>query len=502
VFFLAQPTGTESVKIDDYCPFSRSILKIKHKQNARSSLTRRDLLKYGLYGSLTAGLSSSLFLSGCGRLRGEKKPSVLLITVDTLRPDHLGCYGYSKNTSPNIDQLAAESLLFENCLSHAPETRHSFASILSGFLPHETKITLSPRLPKAVKTLSEILQRQGYKTAAVVSNYVLQKKIGWAQGFTIYDDTMNERELVRRWPEKIAEHTTTRAIELLRQFHKKQLFMWVHYQDPHGPYAPPSRFALLFRELNKKPRNLIVNRSFSGRGGIPSYQVLGANRDFYHYVSQYDGEIRYQDDHLKRLIDELKNAGLYDEALIIFSSDHGEGMGEHNYYFAHGENLYSSLTHVPLIIKYGNELSGRRTDFVQHIDLVPTILKILGLKVDSRFRGRDLRTQGLRGREIFSEMSLPRGWGGILMQFSLVIDGLKLIYTPQRDQYQLFNLKTDPYETSNLFTDDKHRGQAENLKVRLNRIRKEDFLGLRVRGRAPKYTDEELEKLKSLGYTR
>lgn len=243
-------------------------------------------MKHGFYSSLAVGLSNSLWLSGCSKQHRRKGPSIILITVDALRPDHLSCYGYPKNTSPNINRFAEDALLFENCLSHAPSTRPSFASILSGFLPHETKIVENHMcLPTEVEILPEILRRQGYKTVAVVSNYVLRKKGGWDQGFMIYDDIMNERELVRRWPERIAVHTTDRTVELLKQFHKDPLFMWVHYQDPHGPYTPPGSFAREFLDPNQEPRHLRLNKSLSGRGGIPAYQQLGSHRDFHHYAS-------------------------------------------------------------------------------------------------------------------------------------------------------------------------------------------------------------------------
>lgn len=466
-------------------------------------LCRRKVLKYGLSGAFAASLSPFLWLTGCGKQEHRKKPSIILITIDTLRADHLGCYGYSKNTSPNIDQFAEEALLFENCLSHASDTLLSFSSILTGFLPHETKSTEKFFLPVGVKTLAEILQEEGYKTTAVISNYILQKKQGYDQGFMIYDDTMNQRELVRQWPERTAEHTTNRAIELLKEFHKDQLFMWVHYQDPHGPYTPPESFGKLFRNPRQKPLNIKLNTSLSGRGGIPAYQILNNNTDYYHYVSQYDGEIRYQDEHFKRLVEALKQFGLYDDSLLILSSDHGEGMGEHDYFFAHRENLYNSLTHVPLVIKYGKQLTGRRTDFVQHLDIFPTVLKVLGLKVDSRFRGRDLRRQHGSNREIFAEMILPAVWGGILVQFSLAVDGLKLIYTPQNERYEMFNLKTDRGEEHNLITDYNYVERFKDLTLRLRRICDEDFLKLRIVNEpSDRLIEEELEKLKSLGYIR
>jgi len=462
------------------------------KINSNRDMNQQGVLKCLFYAVLAiAVLGGCLWPEGPRDQRYRRRPSIFLITIDALRGDHLGCYGYPKNTSPNIDQFAKDAMLFENCLSHGSETRFSFASILSGFLPHETKIKKNRPLPSGVETIAEILQRAGYKTIAVVSNYVLNKNEGWGQGFIIYDDTMNERKLGWLLPERLAEDTTDRAIELLEQFHKDRLFMWIHFQDPHGPYTPPGRFAQLFQNPENPPLYLELNNSMSGKGGIPLYQRLGMNRDFYYYVSQYDSEIRYLDEYFKNLTDKLKGLGLYDNSLILLTSDHGEGMGEHDYYFAHGENLYNSLTHVPLIVKYGKELVGRRCDFVQHIDIVPTILKILGMKVDSRFRGMDLLNKHDRKRGIFAENE---------SNYSLAMDGLKLIYTASGDQYELFDLKDDPCEKDNLINDSKYQEQIKDLKMGLNQIRREDFLGIPDNTIYRKLTNEELERLKSLGY--
>jgi len=461
--------------------------------------SRRKILKYGLYCGLTAGLSPSLWLSGCERKRYKKRPDVFLISVDTLRADHLSCYGYHRNTSPNIDRFADNALLFENCLSHAPITGSSCVSLLSGFLPHETTVFGNSPPPKKVKMLAEILKRQRYKTIAVVSNYVLRKGIGWEQGFKIYDDKMEDRELVRRNnPERIAERTTARAVELLKQHRQEQLFMWIHYQDPHGPYAPPPSFAKMYQDSEKEPVYLKMNTSSSGQGAIPRYQRLGENRNFHYYVSQYDGEIRYTDEYLDRLFRALKELGKYENSLVIFTADHGEGMGEHDYYFAHGENLYNNLIHVPLIIKYGAELTGRRTDIVQHIDIVPTILKIVGVETDLPFRGRDLRVKDTANREIFAEMVSSTNKDE--SKSSMVLDDLKLIHTPLYNQYELFDLKTDRYEEHNLIDEPRYQKQTEDLKVRLKRISRENLLKLGKINNRRKLTDEEKEKLKSLGY--
>ena len=332
--------------------------------------------------------------------------------VDTLRADHLGCYGYAKDTSPNIDRFADDALLFENCLSNGSNTRVSVASLLSGFLPHETGALKWPVLTQDLETLAEILQAHGYWTGAVISNFVLRKKQGYEQGFLLYDDTMEDRELVRSWPERVAEHTTDRAIEVLEKPRDRPLFLWIHYQDPHGPYVPPTDPSDAFRDPGRPPRELEFTGSISGRGGIPSYQQLGSNHDFYYYRARYDAEIRYLDTHFQRLIAALKRLGMYDNSIIVLTADHGEGMGEHDYFFAHGEYLYQDQLHVPFMLRYGNELIGRTTKPVQHVDLVPTLLKIAGIDARAPFRGMDLRGAADQDQGDFrrDEFASCRGW--------------------------------------------------------------------------------------------
>ena len=355
-------------------------------------------------------------------------------------------------------------------------------------------------LPEQIHTLAEILQSQGYFTIGVVSNYVLRSERGWDQGFQIFDDTMKQHELAREeFPERVAEYTTEKAVELLSKHYNKPLFMWIHYQDPHGPYTPPERFADTFPVDNTEPVNLKLNKISTGLGGIPSYQQLDDNRNFHHYISQYDAEIRYMDEQFGDLIGNLKKLGLYDNSLIIFSADHGEGMGEHNYYFAHGENLYSALTHIPLIMKLGNRFKGRNANFVQHIDIMPTILKALSVRTNLPLRGYDLAEENGVRREIFGEMKHGTVIGRY--KFYITADGMKLIYTPGTDKYELFNLKVDPREENDLMNEADYKDLILHLKRQLHRIRKQDRLKLPdVPEDEKQLTDEEIEKLKSLGY--
>jgi arylsulfatase A-like enzyme len=302
---------------------------------------------------------------------------------------------------------------------------------------------------------------------------------------------MGEAELVRGIPERIAEKTTDTAVSLLRIHGNRRFFMWIHYQDPHGPYTPPPRFGASFLESGAEARDLEFNQTVSGIGGIPSYQRLGDNRDFNYYVAQYDGEIRYFDLHFQRLVDALKAMDLYDNSLIIFTSDHGEGMGEHGYYFAHGEYVYESVIRVPLIVRYGLDLQGQRKDLVQLVDVVPTILDAAGLSANPGGHGRNLLSESREPGPVFSEMP---------GRYAVIKDGLKLIHHSADKEFLLFDIAADPDEDRNLIGAAEHRDEARYLAGRLQELQMEDRVGSGVRREASRLTEEEKEKLKALGY--
>jgi arylsulfatase A-like enzyme len=424
-------------------------------------------------------------------LRPER-PSIILISIDTLRPDHLGCYGYARETSPNLDEFAREAMIFDNCFAQAPTTRPSCGSFLSGFHPHELKIfNNSDNLPQEVRTCAEDLLDNGYRTIGVVSNFVLRKGGGFDQGFELYDDKMIDTEFIRGVPERTAERTTDTAVGLLRLNHEDRFFMWVHYQDPHGPYTPSGPFNTMFLDYRDGPRRLNFNDTVTGKGGIPAYQRLGDHNDFNYYVAQYDGEIRFCDHHLKRLIDTLKALDLFDRVLIIITSDHGEGMGERDYYFAHGEYIYNNLIRVPLIVRYGRRLIGRRSDYVQLIDIVPTILASAGLDQDASLRGTNLLEDIPESRPVFSEMP---------DRYALIEGGRKIIYHVAEKEYLLFDLKTDPHETTNLIERATGSQDVRRMASRLSQLVREDLLGSRVTHKAASLTDDEKEKMRALGY--
>ena len=423
---------------------------------------------------------------------GKESPSIILISVDTLRADHLGCYGYHRKTSPSVDAFAGESMLFSRCFAQAPITRPSCGTIVSGYYPHELKVFKNnDKLPAPVTTVAELLREEGYRTIGVVSNFMLHRGAGFEQGFDYYDDKMDEMELVRRIPERIAEKTTDAAINLLRLHHRNRFFLWIHYQDPHGPYTPRPPCDAMFAAGSNGDRELPVNETVSGMGGIPSYQDLDGIRSYNHYVAQYDGEIRYFDEHFGRLVAELKALGLYDNSVIIFTADHGEGMGEHDYYFAHGEYVYNSLIHVPLIIRHGAREAGIREDYAQLADIVPTILGAAGITADGTLHGSDLLEGTPGDRHILSEMP---------GKYSIIEGGLKLVHHAEANEYLLFDLANDPDERINLLDDAAYADRLNSMAAAMVEHLRQDVLGDRVRRNTQRLTREEKEKLKALGY--
>lgn len=449
-------------------------------------------------------LAASLVVSAAAcRVQEEKRttaqdrPSIFLITVDTLRADHLGAYGYRFDTSPNLDRFAADGLLFERCFSHAPTTRVSFASILTGFLPHETQKIENVPLPPTVESIAETLSAAGYTSLAVIGNWVLRQSGGWSQGFAIYDEQMDGREAIRGWPERIATDLTDRALELMDAHAGEPLFMWIHYNDPHGPYTPPAGYAERYSDPDEAPRTLRLNPKQSGRGGIPSNQRLGDSRDYRHYRASYDGEISYMDGHFGRLVEHLKSTGAYDDSLIIMTSDHGEAMGERDYFFSHVGQLYSHNTHVPMILRQGDALKGRRRDYCQHIDIVPTVLGFAGLAIDSRLRGRDLRQPELKDIDIVAAARSPIDKDGD--KRSIIDGGFKLIRNQSSGRVELFSMEEDPTEQKDLAVNDDMHQEVTRLTGLLASILEDDRLDL-ASAAGEQFDEEERERLRSLGY--
>jgi arylsulfatase len=390
---------------------------------------------------------------------------VILITCDTLRADRLGVYGYDRDTSPRLDAFAQQAVTFERAYASAPVTGPSLSSLLAGRLPDELGVSAGNRrhMGSAVVTLAERVREAGLPTAAVVSNWVLRRPdaadgdVGLPQGFDHYDDTMPEQEANRASFERLAPDTTAAAVDWIEQTlaaGDERFFLWVHYQDPHGPYTPPEEVAARFDREPRDDTPLGVNQDNKGRGGLPAYQVLGDERRADVYRDRYDAEIEVFDRSLGELLDHLDERGLSDGALVIFSADHGESLGEHDYWFCHGENTHDETVRVPLLVRFPQAANvpwapgGRESSAVtSHLDVAPTVVDALGLPPLSRSRGHSLlRGPPPDGRVLVQVMDKPQGkrrWLGLTAgSWRLVREGEG---TPQ-----LFDVSTDPGEEHDL----------------------------------------------------
>ena len=383
--------------------------------------------------------------------RYKKAPrSVILLSIDTLRPDHLGCYGYARQTSPAIDEFARKSLVFRNALTPYPNTTPSVASILTGLHPrtHGVRHLYNPAR-KSLLTLQRILSRHGYQTAAFVSNWVLRAKwSGLNNGFSLYDDNVPVKELNRDVYERNAAQTTKAVTHWLRTNSKRPFFLWVHYQDPHGPYTPPEDYLKLFSHA--EPEWIPAKK-------IPDYQILpwvaekNGNIDAQSYRDAYDAEIRYLDDHMKLLFREIETMR-EEDPLVIVVSDHGESLGEHGYFFQHHSGIYDSLTKVPFIISNGrNTKPGNIEQQVGLVDVTPTILDLLGIEIPKQLEGRSLR-------HLFCQHPAPLDQRGYFMEMSTSGQRLRALRTEQwkyimdlkTEKEELYEISADPGETNDV----------------------------------------------------
>lgn len=302
--------------------------------------------------------------------RGPK--SLVIISVDTLRRDHLSIYGYERPTSPAIDAFFGEGEIYERAYSAESNTPPSVISILTGLYPpgHGVRLFLQ-QIDDDVTTIADVVSSAGYQTAAVVSNSVLaSESIGLDRRFAHYDDAVTEREGIRPVWERRAGPTTDAALEWLDEARKadEPFFLWVHYNDPHGPYDPPEG----------KPTDFAHDgEQLVSRKRIPGYiQIPDTPRDALEYIDRYDEEIAYLDSEVGRLLHRIEE--LPDDVVVVLTADHGETMVEHEQYFSHGFHVWEPLVGVPLLVRRPGAPARRIRQAVSLVDLAPSVLQYLG----------------------------------------------------------------------------------------------------------------------------
>jgi len=482
---------------------------------------RSSRVAAGLF-AITALLAP--LLTGCGKTKPFHPQRIFLITVDTLRADHVSAYGYHRQTTPNVDKLAANGLLFTHAISQWPKTGPSFATMFTGRYPQTTGLThkAAIHLPTYYETLAEMLHKQGYTTIAVVSNPVLGRRLGWNQGFDVYEETWLHGSKAAEddpvaWRKLInARRVDELALPLLEKYAKtKKLFVWLHYSDPHAPYILPDGV--------KNP--FIGDRYYTGDAPAKATQNIWrsvrGSKDadkLKFYVAQYDANVMVADRNIGKAIDEARSLGMLKNACLIFTADHGESLGEHDYYFQHGHLPYNETAHVPFIVYYPDAF-GARTPVrrpVELVDLYPTLRDLAGAGKISGLEGKSLlpflvggdspkrREAEDRFQYAFSEA----GGGSLPTHFRSVQDETwKLIYHPEvrrngkvkhAQTLELYDLAKDPLEEHDV---------ASEIPDQVQRLRR--ILGAWMKGSqwlrkppaGPQTNDQETTKaLKALGY--
>jgi len=311
--------------------------------------------------------------------------SAILITIDTLRADHLSSYGYARETSPALDALFARGVRFERAFSTCSLTAPSHTSLLTGRYPPYHPVGVSNgayRLEGGPETLAERCRAAGLRTAAVVSNFVLSRRLGLDRGFEVYDDELEQRERVRSNPERIAGHSVDAALREIDRIGDERFFLWLHLQDPHGPYDPPVERGGFPVEPPEgiQDRDLPEGDGNHGHQSLPKYQVFEEGRSLGDYVRRYDEEIRYLDGEVERFLGELRERGLLERTVLAVTADHGESFGEEGFYCAHGQSLSPELTHVPLAVVGPGIEPGIEPRPVSNLLLFATLLDALGLE--------------------------------------------------------------------------------------------------------------------------
>jgi arylsulfatase A-like enzyme len=430
--------------------------------------------------------------------------NVLLVTIDTLRADHLGAYGYARNTSPAIDAFARRGTVFEQAYTFWPKTRGSFVMMFTGKPPSQNGYAKThPMLLDFNPTIASVLKDAGYDTAAAVDNPNVAAQHGYAKGFDSYRETWQEQGLATETDRAAA--ITAQAVRFIAGARAdRPFFLWIHYVNPHAPYTPPPPFDAAFLDAASSQGPVLpVVSGF--HGGVPQqWAVPGKDRSGF-YVAQYDGEIAAADREVGRVLDALRASPAADRTLVVLTSDHGESLGEHDYYFDHGEDLFDPSLRIPLIVVQPGAPAGRRSaELASTLDVFPTILDALKVSYPPDLAGTSLLpiVEGRAGPErshLFAQNE---------RHLTAVLDArFKLVETPSEDRVRraLYDRKADPGENR-----DVGREQAVELRARgdqLDRFREEaeratEATRRRI-GQAPgpaRMTAEACEKLKALGY--
>lgn len=444
--------------------------------------------KYLLYIFIVTLLTVSSIQCDKTGLKQKENLNIIIITVCTLRADHLSTYGYEYKTSPNIDAFAEESLLFEYAYCPVPKTSGSYASFMTGLHPfvHKTR-PIMDSLDQRHITLAEILRMKGYYNFAVIDNTNLSKKYNFNQGFDEYIEVWNEIEEKK----ESTPFITKTVLDFLEETKNKPFFLWANYLETHTPYIPPEKF------VEKRPpgRDLRkVKNKLIGTGNIK----LDKNTNEGYFLSLYDGAVKYIDSEVGKIFNLIYEKGYHKNSIIIFSADHGEALGEHNYYYSHGLLTFNASARVPLIMRLPEKKSKRLKYPVSLMDIYPTILYKVGLFPPYEIQGISL-FEKIKDRMIFiygcdkSRAVVHHKYHSIkiMPEFSKRLN---------INSHYLFNNFKDSFQKENLYKDKKKLFDFMDSEFD-KFFEKHGYLDSK-QNNTSKLSQKEIEALKALGYLR
>jgi arylsulfatase A-like enzyme len=430
------------------------------------------------------------------RMTIPQGPNVLIVVADALRADHLGCYGYPKPTSPNIDQFAQEGLVFEKAMTNAPWTKPAIASLFTSLYPHQHgALYMLDRLENSCLTLAEVFRNENYSTLGIQKNFCVDRRFNFDQGFQVFKDAFGQ-------PDDVVLATWNAWIQKNRG---RRFFAYIHFMNTHVPFVSRSEFDKRFII----GENIGVDVRILTRLGL-------SDEDKSHLKNLYDESIVTLDRQFKTILETLKSLKLLDNTIVVLTADHGEELWDHGS-FEHGHTLYNELLQVPLIIRYPSHLPNKRVSYrVQSFDLFPSLLGLAGIETRAETQGINFipylkADQDLPGRELFFE--------GILFEAekkAILKDGWKLIentgeknpeafdglgplakYAPpdRKKSYELYRQDEDFAEQNDLAA-----SRADVVDALKRGLQSFKLLSPRFQQKIEKASRRDIEKLKSLGY--
>ena len=417
-----------------------------------------------------------VFISSC-KGKFPERPNVLLISLDDLRADSLSCYGYKRNTSPFIDYIARQGILYENCFVNTHGTFSSHSTILTGLYNASLYCQQSGidfKVNDKVSMIQEILKKNGYFTVGVTDGGLLSKAYGFQRGFDIYDDKGGG---ILNGTEKVINY-------LKENKNKKPFFVFYHTYDIHSPYNPPTPYDKIFGEFKSNINP--INDELLKYAHTAWRDLKKEDLDF--LKTRYDGSIKYVDDNLLKFFKALEKIGFFENSLLILTSDHGEEFGEHGG-LLHRDFLYEELIHIPLIISGTKVPKNKKVKVLcNHIDIMPTAFKFLKIEKPKILQGEDLLDLKTR-KFIFSQYENKR--------YSLRTKRWKFILNSD-GKFELYDLSKDRFERENL--SERYEKFCIFLKNEIKKILANSPNFCTKNYEKANLTKEDIEKLKSLGY--